>query len=408
MNNYPTYQIINHFTDTDLYKLTMCCAILHCFPRAIVKYEFVDRNNTVYPKGFADEVWKQVNYLKSVKITDDEINFMKRKCYYIPYWFYTYLKGFEYNLDGLKIEQDSEGHLKIEFEGYWHEQVLLEVQLLAIISELFHYYNGDFDKMNLDLEYRKAYYKGRSLIQNGLVFSDFGTRRRFSYSVQEKVIEGFKMAQKSFIERNSGNGCFRGTSNVYLAMKYDLIPIGTMAHEWISFIAAVYGVQEANNIAMQKWSEVYKGALGIYLYDTYTWKAFEENFSEDFARQFSGLRVDSGDNIEQFHKIVDKYNSLRIDASSKEVVFSNGLNTEQAIAIHNEINGRVKDSYGIGTYFTCDIEGVKPMNIVIKLIEGKLTEKREMNPTCKLSEDYGKYCGNENTINTFKFLLKLK
>ena len=131
-------QIITHFTDTDLYKLTMACAIIDNFPRAIVKYEFIDRDNRVYPKGFDVELNRQIQLLDNVVITDEEIDFMKRKCYYLPIWFYTYLKGFRFDHNWVHFEQDDEGHLHGGFEGTWASTVLLEVMVMAIISELYY------------------------------------------------------------------------------------------------------------------------------------------------------------------------------------------------------------------------------------------------------------------------------
>ena len=131
-------QIINHFTDDDLYKLTMCCAVIDNFPRAQVKYSFTDRNNTVYPDGFAERFMEQIVMLENVVITEEEINFMKRKCSYIPTWFYTYLKGYRFNRNWVKASQDEQGHLHIEFEGSWSDTILLEVKVLAIISELYY------------------------------------------------------------------------------------------------------------------------------------------------------------------------------------------------------------------------------------------------------------------------------
>ena len=101
-------QIITHFTDDDLYKLSMCCAVIDNYPRAMVKYMFVDRNNTVYPEGFADELNRQIESLESVTVTQEEIDFLKRKCYYIPNWFYPYLKGFRFSKDWVRTWQDDE------------------------------------------------------------------------------------------------------------------------------------------------------------------------------------------------------------------------------------------------------------------------------------------------------------
>ncbi len=127
-------QIINHFTDDDLYKFTMCCAVIENFPRAQVKYSFTDRDHTVYPPGFADEVMNQIKMLESVVITEEEIAFMKRKCNYIPFWFYTFLRGFRFDSRWVHAAQDAEGHLSIEFEGCWSDTILLEVKVLAIVS----------------------------------------------------------------------------------------------------------------------------------------------------------------------------------------------------------------------------------------------------------------------------------
>ena len=123
-NNNKMRQIINHFTDDDLYKLTMCCAVIDNYPRAHVCYHFVDRDDTVYPKGFAHEVEHQIELLESVVITDEEINFLRQKCYYLPEWFLTYLRGFRFSHEWVKVWQDEDRHLHIEFEGLWADTIL--------------------------------------------------------------------------------------------------------------------------------------------------------------------------------------------------------------------------------------------------------------------------------------------
>ena len=130
--------IINHFTDDDLYKFTMCCAVIDNFPRAQVKYSFTDRDRMVYPEGFARELAEQIASLEAVVITEDEIDFMRRRCNYIPAWFYNYLKGYRFDRRWVKTWQDDEGHLHLEIEGSWADTILLEVKILAIISELYY------------------------------------------------------------------------------------------------------------------------------------------------------------------------------------------------------------------------------------------------------------------------------
>lgn len=397
--------IIKHFTDDDLYKFTMCCAVIDNFPRTQVKYKFSDRDNTVYPPGFAEKLMEQIEMLESVVITDEEIAFLRKRCRYIPAWFCRYLKGFRYNKGWVKVKQDSSGHLDIEFEGSWSDTILLEVKVLAIISELYYILAGQTGKFDYDEYYKKSWEKAKKLIQAGCVFSDFGTRRRASFRSEDIVVKAMKECQ----EQVGGPGKFFGTSNVYFAMKYDLVPIGTMAHELICAIAGMYGPQMANHLAMQTWAHTYRGALGTFLYDTYGWQIFSLNFSEDYANMFKGLRVDSGNNYEQLDLIVDKYKSLHIDPKSKQIVFSNGLNVDEAIALQHYAKDKCIPSFGIGTHFTNDFDNVKPMNIVIKLIAVKITESWPFFlETCKLSEDHGKYSGDKKTVERFMEILHLK
>ncbi len=391
-------QIITHFTDDDLYKFTMCCAVIDNFPRAQVRYQFIDRDGTRYPEGFADELRRQVKMLEGVVITDEEIDFMKRRCPYIPFWFYNFLKGFRYDSRWVSISQDAEGHLSVEIEGCWCDVILLEVKLLAIISELYCEMSGAMSRLDMDKYYGKSYAKARRLIDAGCVFSDFGTRRRASFSAQDTVVKA--MAQCCADSR--GPGKFVGTSNVYFAMKYDLTPSGTMAHEFMCALAGMYGPQMANHLAMKAWANTFRGALGTFLYDTYGWEIFSLNFSEDFANMFKGLRVDSGDNYRELDKIVAKYRSLGIDPRYKQVIFSNALDVDTAIAINKYAAPVCIPSFGIGTHFTNDFEGFKHLNIVIKLVAVKITESwRFYNDTCKLSEDKGKHTGKPEVVRRF-------
>ena len=369
------------------------------FPRAQVKYQFVDRDNTVYPEGFAEEVQHQIELLENVFITDEEVNFMRSRCYYIPGWFYRYLRGFRYNRKWVRVWQDEERHLHIEFEGNWSDTILLEVKVLAIVSELYYEITGQTDKLDYEECYRKSYEKAERLLEAGCVYSDFGTRRRASFQAEETVVRAMRDCQNS----RQWPGRFVGTSNVYLAMKYNLTPVGTMAHEFVCAIAGMYGPQMANHMAMDAWRHTFRGALGTFLYDSFGWDIFSMNFSEDFANLFKGLRIDSGDNHEQLMKIAAKYEQLGIDPRSKQVIFSNALDTDRAIAIQRYAVDYCQPSFGIGTHFTNDFEGIKPRNIVIKLVAVKITESWTFyNDTCKLSEDKGKHTGKPEVIERFK------
>lgn len=396
--------IITHFTDDDLYKLTMCCAVIDNYPRAQVKYSFVDRNQTAYPEGFAELVMEQVRMLEQLIITDEEVAFMRSNCSFIPEWFYPYLKGFRYSADWVKVWQDDTRQLHIEIEGAWSDTILLEVKLLSIVSELY-YIVTQQNEVDYDAYYQLSYQKARRLLEAGCVYSDFGTRRRLSFQAEDTVVR----AMRDCAAERTWPGRFVGTSNVYLAMKHGVKPVGTMAHEFVCAIGGMYGPQMANHLAMNAWRNTFRGALGTYLYDAFGWEIFSLNFSEDFANLFKGLRVDSGDNVEELQRIVQKYKSLGIDPKTKQVIFSNALDTESAIAIQRVAEQWVQPSFGIGTHFTNDFPHVKPMNIVIKLMAAKITEAWPYyNDTCKISDEKGKHTGKPEVIERFMAALHMK
>lgn len=382
--------IIKHFTDNDLYTFTCQYYILEKYPRAEVEYTFFDRNGECYPAGFAALLQEQVDSMRSVVITDEEIEFMKRKCVYLPYWFFTFLRGYRFRPSEVTIREDAEGHLDINVRGKWFSAIMWEMPLLSIISELVHGLRGDFGRYDAALEEKRAREKTVQILSNGLVLGDMGTRRRFSFAHQELVIK----AMKEVYDSQEWPGKFTGTSNVWLAMKYGCIPLGTMSHQLVSFEENVSGVFECNFNVMRKFSDVYDGDNGIYLYDCFGDEVFFSNLSKRMAMMYKGLRVDSGDEFGQTEKIIAKYKSLGIDPATKQVVFSNGLDIDKAVKIHNYCAGRVLDSYGIGTFLTCDVSGCEPMNIVVKLTRGRITELREWHDCVKLSCTQGKRLGN--------------
>ncbi len=383
-------QIINHFTDNDLYTFSCQYYVMQQYPRAEVEYTFIDRNETRYPEGFADLLQEQVNYMRNVVITDEEIDFMTNKCVWLPLWYFTFLKGYRFNPDEVHISQDSEGHLEITIRGKWFSTIMWEMPLLSCISEIMHVLNGDHEHYNLETERQKVAEKSRRIFSSGLVFGDMGTRRRFSFEHQKMVLE----TMKEVYESQSWPGVFTGSSNVWLAMKLGLKPLGTLSHQIISFEEIVSGVFECNYMVMKKFSDVYDGNNGIYLYDCFGDNLFFNNLSKRMAMMYCGLRVDSGKEEEQIDKIIEKYKQLGINPSTKQVVFSNGLDVERCIEIHNYCAGRVQDSYGVGTSLMCDIDNVSPANIVIKLTKGRITELREWHDCVKLSCDKGKVLGN--------------
>ena len=394
--------IINHFTDNDLYTFTCQYYILETYPRAEVEYTFFDRNGQKYPAGFADMLREQMEHMKDVVITDEEIGFMKRKCIFLPLWYFVFLKGYRFNPKELDIRQDEEGHLSIKVHGKWFSTIMWEMPILSCISEIMHDIRGDFGRYDAALEESRARAKAEQIFAAGLTFGDMGTRRRFSFAHHDMVVRSMKEVYDS----REGPGKFTGTSNVWLAMKYDTAALGTMSHQLISFEENVSGVFECNFNVMKKFSDVYDGDNGIYLYDCFGDDVFFSNLSKRMAMMYKGLRVDSGNEEEQTEKIIAKYKSLGIDPASKQVCYSNGLNVERAIEIHKYVNGRVQDSFGVGTFLTCDVTGCEPMNIVVKLTRGRITESREWHDCVKLSCNLTKTLGNPAKCEYLLQLLK--
>ncbi len=388
-------QIITHFTDNDLYTFSCQYYIMQQYPRAEVEYTFFDRNNTCYPKGFDKLLQEQIDFMAGVQITDQEVDFMTKNLVWLPIWYFSFLRGYRFNPAEVAISQDEEGHLSIKISGKWFSTIMWEMPILSCISELVHTLNGDVDRYDLQLEHAKAIAKSNKIFEAGLTFGDMGTRRRFSFDHQGMVLK----AMKQVYDSKQWPGVFTGTSNVWFAMRLGLKPLGTLSHQIISFEEIVSGVFECNYNVMKKFSDVYDGNNGIYLYDCFGDNVFFKNLSKRMAMMYSGLRVDSGIEEEQIEKIIEKYHQLGIDPASKQVVFSNGLDVDRCIEIHNYCAGRVKDSYGVGTYITCDVNDASPSNIVVKLTRGRITESREWHDCVKLSCDNGKTLGNKEKCN---------
>ena len=173
--------IIKHFTDNDLYTFTCQYYILETYPRAEVEYTFYDRNGQIYPAGFDRLLREQVEYMKDVTITDEEVEYMTEHCIYLPLWYFTFLKGFRFNPAEVDIRQDAEGHLSISVTGKWFSAIMWEMPILSCISELMHTLRGDIDRYDEDLEYKRAVRKAEDIFGGGLTLGDMGTRRRLSF-----------------------------------------------------------------------------------------------------------------------------------------------------------------------------------------------------------------------------------
>lgn len=386
--------IIKHFTDNDLYKFSVMHAIQRLYPWSYVKYQFFNRGETQFPEGFEKRLKEEVEAMRSLRLTKEERSFIEKRCYFFDPVFIDFLEGYRFNPDEVKISQKN-GELNVIIEGFWYRTVLWEVPLMAIISQLYFEMKNDIPQ---GLE-EKTIVKAETLKELDADYSEFGTRRRFSFEVQDEVV--------GLLKKYSGNN-FKGTSNVYLAMKHNTTPIGTMPHEWFMYHGALFGYRAANIKALEAWVEVYQGSLGITLTDTYTSDSFFKSFSLQQAKLFDGVRCDSGDPIEFTDKTIEFYKKNRIDPASKTIVFSDSLNVESVKEIKEYVNGRIHDTYGIGTYFTNDV-GAKALNIVIKLTGIKPAPGEEdYLEAIKLSDVLGKNTGNQKEIEISKLTLGIE
>lgn len=380
--------IIQSVLDTDLYKFTTSYAYSKLYPRAYGQFRFIDRGKTTYPQGFAEELKKEIQEMSKLSLTKDEASFLYRELPYLPPTYIDFVRGFRFDPEEVKVEQDAEGNLSIIAEGLLYRVTLWETPILALVSEL--YYNMLGAQPDMEYTERTIISKARKLAEHGITFSMFGMRRRFSAAIEDRVTELLK---------EHAAGYLFGTSNVYYAYKHGLRVSGTHPHEWIQFHGAMFGYKMANYMAMEDWINVYDGDLGTVLTDTYTTDVFMRNFSKKHAMLFTSLRHDSGDPLQFTEKVIARYRELRVDPTIKYIIFSDGLDPERAIEIANYCKGRIGASFGIGTNFSNDVgNGVRPMNIVMKLWKCKMTEKERWNPCVKLSDVDGKHTGEPEEI----------
>ncbi|MCF2553382.1 nicotinate phosphoribosyltransferase [Bacteroides caecigallinarum] len=387
--------IIKSILDTDLYKFTTSYAYIKLFPYAIGTFSFKDRDETVYSDEFLNALKEEFNRLKGVGLTSDELEYMSVNCRFMPRVYWEWLSSFRFNPEIIEVYLDEERHLHIEVTDYLYKVTLYEVPILAIVSEIK---NMFFNQKPLKEEVlAKLATKVELSNSNFMPFSEFGTRRRFSFEVHDWVVDYLKKHSKYCT----------GTSNCYLAMKYNMRPMGTHPHEWFMFHGAQFGYKHANYMALENWVNVYDGDLGTALSDTYTSESFLTNFSRKQAKLFDGVRCDSGDELEFVDKLIDRYKELGIDPVTKTIIFSNALDFEKALSLYKYCHGKIRCSFGIGTNLTNDT-GYQPSNIVMKLSKCKMNVNQGWRECIKLSDDMGKHMGSITEVQACMHELRIE
>ncbi|MEG5491215.1 nicotinate phosphoribosyltransferase [Enterobacter kobei] len=368
--------VLHTLLDTDAYKLHMQQAVFHHYYDVHVAAEFRCRGDDLLGI-YADSIREQVDAMQHLTLQDDEYQWLSG----LPFFktdYLNWLRDFRYKPEQVTVTNEN-GKLDIRLEGPWREVIMWEVPLLAVISELAHRYRSPemgVAQAVASLENKLAAF---TTLTEGLDMSrfrlmDFGTRRRFSREVQQSIVK--RLQQEPW---------FVGTSNYDLARRLNLTPMGTQAHEWFQAHQQISpDLANSQRAALAAWLEEYPNQLRIALTDCITMDAFLRDFGPEFAERYQGLRHDSGDPVEWGEKAIAHYQKLGIDPMSKVLVFSDNLDLAKAVELYRHFNTRVNLSFGIGTRLTCDIPQVKPLNIVIKLVEcnGK--------PVAKLSDSPGK------------------
>lgn len=386
-------QIIKSILDTDLYKLSMQNFIIQHYSDVKCEYTFSNRDKSmVFNSKSVKMIKKQIKLLENLKLTDEEYDYLKEHFSYLPVSYRQYLAAYRFNTSNVHITHEENGELNIKISGYWRDSVLFEVPIMAIISEVyFKVMNKDW---NMDGQVELIDSKGKILSEAGASFADFGTRRRRNLMTQDIVVR----------ELCKYKG-FAGTSNPFLAMKYNVRCCGTLAHEIISGVASLESLNHPNKVVMKKWQQTYNGDLGTMLPDTFGIDSFLRDFSLESSKLWDGTRWDSGCEYTYTDKMIAHYEKLNIDTTTKIIVYSNALDVERSLKIVDYCKGKIRCSLGIGTFFTSDfvkesnnIEKSKPMNMVIKL-----TMVNDI-PCVKLSDDASKAIGDPTMVETMKYI----
>lgn len=381
--------VIGSLLETDLYKFTMWQAMLHRHPQAQAEYRFACRSQPDYPLAeLLPDIARELDALCALSFKPDELRYLAG-LRFMKSDFIDFLRIFRFQRDFIELgvaEVDGRQDLTLVARGPQVHVMGFEIYVLAIVNEL---YFRRFDQANalrlgrerlaskiaelraFEMEARRAH---------PFEVFDFGVRRRFSGAWQREMVATLKAEVPQF---------FKGTSNVLLARDLDLVPIGTMAHEYLqSYQATGVRLRDHQKAALEDWVQEYRGDLGVALTDVVGMDAFLADFDLYFAKLFDGLRHDSGDPYVWGEKALAHYAKLRVDAHTKRLVFSDGLNVPAALALYRHFADRTQLGFGIGTNFSNDM-GLTPLNIVMKLTHcnGQAVAKLSDSPGKTMCED---------------------
>ena len=355
--------IIVSLLETDMYKFSMGQAIYHQFSDYKTTWSFKCRNKDVkFTKEMVKEIKEQIKLYCKLRFTEDELEYLNN-IKWIKGSYVDFLRLWKPRYEDFEIGYDAECGLSIETKGTWLNTSMYEIPTLAIVNEV--YYRMQYDYNELMNNFEKRLDEKIKWLQDGTYclgnFSEFGLRRRLSAQAQELAVQ--KLSREKL-----GKSNFVGTSNVYLAKEFGVMPVGTMAHEWIMCVGQgnhKHNPAYSNWYALDAWVKEYGVLNGTALTDAITTDCFLRDFQLTYATLFSGVRHDSGDPIEWADKMIGHYKELGLDPMTKTLLFSDSLDFKRADEIYKHVHKKARVAFGIGTYIANDTN-VPALNIVMK------------------------------------------
>lgn len=396
--------MVRSSTDTDSYKLSMGQAYHHQFGNLKAVWDFNARNvgiETVHEKYTIEdkeEIVKQIKAYCALRFEDEELDYLRSKLPWIKSDYVNFLKFWHPIFEDFEIDDDTKTGLKITFSGVQEYITYYEISVLEICAEVYYRNHYDYDKLLKEFK-EKTEEKIANMKKGNYRFgawSEFGARRRLSFEAQDWLIS-------RLAEEKKYTGPFYGligTSNVYLAKKYDLTPVGTCAHSFIECVGQgnpALNPAYSNKFAMEAWVKEYGVWNGIWLTDTIGDELCCRDMQKTYATLFSGVRNDSGDPFKWADNWIEHYKKLGIDPLTKTLLFSNSIDSlELWDKLCRYVEGRAKPAFGIGTYWSGP-QTIKPLNIVAKVVKVNGMD------VAKLSDDPGKtMCRNPEYVEYLK------
>ena len=373
--------VVVSLLDTDLYKFNMDQVIFHKHTDLCGEYYFKCRNKDVtFSEEIVQEIREQVDHLCTLRFTQQELDYL-RSIRFIKNDYVEFLRLWRPIREYVCISRTDQGELEIVVKGPLFSAMQFEIYLLEIVNETYFRITYNYDELKAAAEERldkkiKDFNSGRYSFR----FAEFGCRRRLSREWEDTVVKRLAFETKNCV----------GTSNVYLAMKYGLTPIGTYAHEFVQMYQGIDSIPLAftNQYAMNDWYDEYKGDNGTALTDTVTTDLFLLDFNRSMVNNYTGVRHDSGDPYEWGEKMLEHYRKYGADPKTKLLLFSDSLDFDKAQKLYDYFKEKSKVSFGIGTFCSNDT-CVPALNIVIKLqyVNGRPVAKLSDTPDKAMCRD---------------------